>query len=67
MTQPLLQSSIKSLPLINQGKRLATVDQYGTEMAATAIDYAIPSRKDNKPLKGWVRTPIELVSAKNLK
>jgi len=54
-------------PLIKQGKVLATVDQFGTEMAANAIDYGIKSRKDNKPRKGWVKTPIELVSAKNLK
>jgi len=46
---------------------LATVDQFGTDMAANAIDYGIKSRKENKPLKGWVKTPIELVTAKNLK
>jgi hypothetical protein len=54
-------------PLIKQGKVLATVDQFGTEMAANAIDYGIKSRKDKQPLKGWVKTPIELVTAKNVK
>ncbi|CAN5696952.1 sugar ABC transporter substrate-binding protein [soil metagenome] len=54
-------------PLIKQGKVLATVDQFGVDMAANAIDYGIKSRKDNKPLKGWIKTPIELVTAKNVK
>jgi ribose transport system substrate-binding protein len=54
-------------PLIKQGKVLATVDQFGSDMAANAIDYGIKSRKEGKPLKGWVKTPIELVTAKNLK
>jgi ribose transport system substrate-binding protein len=54
-------------PLVRQGKILATVDQFGSEMAANAIDYAIKSRKEGKPLKGWVKTPIELVTSKNIK
>ncbi len=54
-------------PLIKQGKVLATVDQFGSQMAANAIDLGIKSRKDGKPLEGWVKTPIELVTAKNLK
>ncbi|HSI57295.1 MAG TPA: sugar ABC transporter substrate-binding protein [Ideonella sp.] len=54
-------------PLIKQGKVLATVDQFGTDMAANAIDAGIKSRKENKPLKGWVKTPIELVTAANVK
>ena len=54
-------------PLIKSGKVLATVDQFGTDMAANAIDAGLKSRKDGKPLKGWVKTPIELVTAKNVK
>jgi ribose transport system substrate-binding protein len=54
-------------PLVKSGKVLATVDQFGTDMAANAIDQGLKSRKDNKPLKGWVKTPIELVTAKNVK
>ena len=54
-------------PLIKSGKVLATVDQFGTDMAANAIDQGLKSRKENKLLKGWVKTPIELVTAKNLK
>lgn len=54
-------------PLIKQGKVLATVDQFGTDLAVNAIDAGIKSRKDGKPLKGWIKTPIELVTAKNVK
>jgi len=54
-------------PLVKQGKVLATVDQFGSEMASNAIDAGIKARKENKPLKGWIKTPIELVTAKNVK
>ena len=54
-------------PLIKSGKVLATVDQFGSQMAANAIDLGIKSRKEGKPLQGWVKTPIELVTIKNLK
>ncbi len=53
-------------PLIKKGVVLATVDQFGQEMAANAIDLGIKSRKDKKPLQGWVKTPVSLVTAKNL-
>jgi ribose transport system substrate-binding protein len=54
-------------PLIKSGSVLATVDQFGSEMAANAIDLGMKSRKSGKPLEGWVKTPVELVTAKNLK
>lgn len=54
-------------PLIKSGKVLATVDQFGSQMAANAIDLGIKSRKEGKPLQGWVKTPVELVTLKNLK
>ena len=54
-------------PLIKSGSVLATVDQFGSAMAANAIDLGIKSRKEGKPLQGWVKTPVELVTIKNLK
>jgi ribose transport system substrate-binding protein len=54
-------------PLIKKGVVLATVDQFGQEMAANAIELGMKSRKEGKPLVGWVKTPVELVTAKNLK
>ncbi|MGL5009550.1 MAG: sugar ABC transporter substrate-binding protein [Paracoccaceae bacterium] len=49
--------------LVTQGKLLATVDQFGADMAANAIDLAIEVVKGGPPLEGWVKTPIELVTA----
>jgi ribose transport system substrate-binding protein len=50
--------------LVTQGKLLATVDQYGAQMAANAIDLAIGVVKGGPPLEGWVKTPIDLVTKK---
>lgn len=49
--------------LVNQGKLLATVDQFGADMAANAIDLAIEVVKGGPALEGWVKTPVELVTA----
>ncbi len=49
--------------LVKQGKLLATVDQFGADMAANSIDMAIEVVKGGPPLEGWVKTPIELVTA----
>jgi ribose transport system substrate-binding protein len=54
-------------PLVKQGKVLATVDQFGSQMAANAIDLGLKSMKEKKALKGWVKTPVELVTAQNVK
>lgn len=54
-------------PLIKKGVVLATVDQFGQQMAANAIELGMKSRKEGKALEGWVKTPVELVTAKNLK
>jgi ribose transport system substrate-binding protein len=50
--------------LVTQGKLLATVDQYGSMMAANAIDKAIEVVKGGPALEGWVKTPVDLVTAK---
>ena len=54
-------------PLIKSGSVLATVDQFGSAMASNAVDLGIKSRKSGKPREGWVKTPVELVTTKNLK
>ncbi|TYC67069.1 sugar ABC transporter substrate-binding protein [Stappia sp. BW2] len=51
-------------PMIEDGRMLATVDQFGTEMAANAIDMALDVVSTGEPLQGWVKTPIELVTVK---
>jgi len=41
---------------------VATVDQFGSQMAANGIDYAMKALKGEK-LEGWIKTPIKLVTA----
>ncbi|MCV0429660.1 MAG: sugar ABC transporter substrate-binding protein [Roseibium sp.] len=50
-------------PMVADGRMLATVDQFGTDMAANSIDLALEVVKGGPQLEGWVKTPIELVTA----
>ncbi|MYN47191.1 substrate-binding domain-containing protein [Pseudoduganella sp. FT93W] len=54
-------------PLIKSGKMLATVDQFGADMAANAIDLGLKARKSGVALTGWVKTPVALITAAELK
>ncbi|MBV9391646.1 MAG: sugar ABC transporter substrate-binding protein [Verrucomicrobia bacterium] len=49
-------------PLLKDGKLLATIDQFGSQMAANGIDYAMKALQGEK-LEGWIKTPIKLVTA----
>jgi len=50
------------LPMIEDGRMLASVDQFGQKMAANAIDLALDVVAGGPELEGWVTTPIELVT-----
>ncbi len=52
--------------LIKEGKMLATVDQFGPEMAANAIKVGFRILGGEK-LDGWIRTPVQVVSAKDFR
>jgi len=52
-------------PLIKSGKMLATIEQYGARMAVMGIEYGLRELKGEK-FKGWVKTPIKLITAKEL-
>jgi ribose transport system substrate-binding protein len=52
-------------PLIKGGKMLATIEQYGARMAVMGIEYGLRELKGEK-FKGWVKTPIKLITAKEL-
>lgn len=52
-------------PLIKDGKMLATVDQFGAQMAAMGIDYGLEELA-GKTFSGWVKTDIKLITAKDL-
>jgi ribose transport system substrate-binding protein len=52
-------------PLIKGGKMLATVEQYGAQMAALGIDYGLRQLAGEK-FTGWVKTDIKLITAADL-
>jgi len=51
--------------LIKEGKVLATIDQFGPDMATNCIKIGFRVKKGEK-LKGWIKTPVKLVTAKEL-
>ncbi len=51
--------------LIKEGKVLATIDQFGPEMAANAIKVGMKIMKGEK-LSGWQKTPVKLVTRNDL-
>jgi len=51
--------------LIREGRVLATIDQFGPEMAANAIRIGLRIL-EGEELSGWQKTPIELVTADDL-
>ena len=53
-------------PLVKEGKVIATIDQFGSDMAANGIDYAMKALKGQK-LSGWIKTPIKLVTTKDMR
>ncbi len=52
--------------LIKEGKMLATVDQFGPEMAANAIKVGFRILKGEK-ISGWEKTPVEVVTKASFK
>ncbi|MBY5887702.1 sugar ABC transporter substrate-binding protein [Rhizobium ruizarguesonis] len=53
-------------PLIKDGKMLATVEQYGAQMAVLGIQYGMRELA-GETFTGWVKTDIKLVTAADLK
>jgi len=52
--------------LVKDGKVLATIDQFGPEMAANCIKTGFRMKKGER-LHGWIKTPVSLVTAETLK
>lgn len=52
-------------PLIRDGKMLATIDQFGAQMAAMGIDYGLKELA-GETHSGWVKTEIKLITASDL-
>jgi ribose transport system substrate-binding protein len=51
--------------LVKDGKVLATIDQFGPDMAANCIKTGFRMKKGEK-ITGWMKTPVKLVTAKDL-
>ena len=51
--------------LVKDGKVLATIDQFGPEMAANCIKTGFRMKK-GEHLKGWMKTPVKLITATDL-
>ncbi len=49
-------------PLLKDGEVLATVDQFGGQLAAMGIDNAM-KEIGGQTLTGWIHTPVKLISA----
>jgi len=52
-------------PLILEDKMLATVEQFGAQMAVMGIEFGMRTM-EGEEFEGWVTTPIELVTAEVL-
>ncbi len=52
-------------PLIKGGKMLATIEQYGAQMAALGIDYGLRQLAGEK-FTGWVKTDVKLITVADL-
>ncbi len=52
--------------LIKQGKVLATIDQFGPDMAKNCIETGF-RKMNGEDLKGWIKTPVKLVTAADMK
>ena len=48
-------------PLIEDGKMLATIDCFGSQMAAEGINYAMKALQGEKN-KGWMKTKMQLIT-----
>lgn len=48
-------------PLIKSGKILATIDCFGSQMAAEGINYAVKALQGEKH-KGWIKTKMKLIT-----
>lgn len=51
--------------LVKQGKVLATIDQFGPDMAKNCIETGF-RKMNGEDLKGWIKTPVKLVTAADL-
>jgi ribose transport system substrate-binding protein len=51
--------------LVKEGKMLATIDQFGPDMAVNCIETGF-KMLNGEPLSGWIKTPVKLVTVTDL-
>ena len=52
-------------PLLKDGEVLATVDQFGSQLAADGVDDVLKEIAGQN-LSGWIRTPVKLITARDV-
>jgi ribose transport system substrate-binding protein len=52
-------------PLLENGKMLATIDQFGPDMAKNAIEIGLRVLAGEE-LSGWIKTPVKLITQADL-
>lgn len=52
-------------PLLKDGEVLATVDQFGSQLAAAGLDNVLKELAGQN-LTGWIRTPLKLVTGRDV-
>ena len=50
------------VPLVQDGQMLATIEQFGADMAKFGIEFALREMQ-GETFEGWIQTPVELVVA----
>lgn len=53
-------------PLVQEGKVLATIEQFAAAQAAIGIDVAMEALETGEQLEGWLKTPVVLITADNV-
>ncbi len=53
-------------PLVKEGKVMATIEQFAADQAAIGIDVAMKALSTGESLEGWLKTPVVLITQKNV-
>jgi len=49
------------VPLVQEGQMLATIEQFGADMAKFGIEFGLRELA-GETFEGWIQTPVELVA-----
>ena len=60
-----VKGALLGIPGLLKGARYKRSDY--VDILSMIYDVLVKARKEGKPLKGWIKTPVELVTAENVK